>query len=646
MKPHPTPWRRLVAGLLLTLGPLRADVTPAALFSDHAVLQQGLPLPVWGTAAEGEQVTVEFAGQTARTVTKEGRWLVRLAPVTAGGPYTMTIHGRNRIVLKDLLVGEVWLCSGQSNMEMKLGPVEGLQPVINWRETVAAADQPQLRLFTVPRTLALTPVATTSGHWESSSPAAAERFSAVAYFFGRALQQARHVPVGLIHSSWGGSFAEAWMSGEALRQRPDLTAALADLALQRQDPAAAHARTEKLLAEWYARHDPGSAPAAAWNALPATPTDWPVMVLPTYWEKAGLPDFDGVVWFRREFDLPAAWNGQEAVLHLGAIDDDDTTWVNGQPVGATRGWDLLRVYPVPAKLLHPGRNVVTVRVLDTGQGGGLWGHGEALRLAFGGTAPVASVELTGPWHYQVGIALHDLPRPPQEVTQSVATPGGLFNGMIAPLLPYALRGVIWYQGESNAAQSRQYRTLFPDLIADWRRHWGEGDFPFLFVQIAPFTGMRPEIREAQLLTARSVHNTAMAVTLDVGDPKDIHPPHKQPVGERLALAARALAYGEQLEYSGPVCEKTDFGAGRAVLHFSHVGGGLVAPGGELIGFTVAGADKVFVPAQAVITGATITVSAPGVSVPVAVRYAWADAPAGNLFNHAGLPASPFRTDAE
>ncbi|MFI5338200.1 MAG: sialate O-acetylesterase, partial [Opitutales bacterium] len=385
--------------------------------------------------------------------------------------------------------------------------------------------------------------------------------------------------------------------------------------------------------------------AAPWSALASTPADWREMSLPGYWENAGLPDFDGIVWFRREFDLPATWTGHPAELHLGAIDDDDTTWVNGRPVGATRGYDILRVYPVPAALLHPGRNVVTVRVLDTGGFGGLWGNGDRLRLARTDD-PAAAIDLGGSWHYQVGVSLARIPYPPQQLTQSVGTPGALYNGMISPLLPYAIRGVIWYQGESNAARAHRYRTLFPALIADWRRAWGQGDFPFLFVQIAPHQDMQPEIREAQLLATRQVHNTAMAVTIDVGDAKDIHPPHKQPVGERLAIAARALAYGEQIEYSGPVYESVTLAGGRALLRFSHNGGGLVAPGGELTGFTVAGADKVFVPAQAVITGGIIEVFAEKVKDPVAVRYAWAHVAQGNLFNRAGLPASPFRTDGE
>jgi sialate O-acetylesterase len=371
------------------------------------------------------------------------------------------------------------------------------------------------------------------------------------------------------------------------------------------------------------------------------------MELPVFWEKAGLPDFDGIVWFRRTFDLPASWAGGDLELHLGAIDDDDTTWVNGVQVGATIGYDIPRVYRVPAALLKAGANVIAVRVLDTGGNGGIWGGGrDTMRLASSKVADLAPIPLTGPWQWKVSVSFADVPRPPLDYRASPAGPGVLYNGMIAPLLPYSIRGVVWYQGEANVGREKQYRTLFPTMIADWRRVWGEGDFPFLFVQIAPFRDMTPEIREAQLLAWQRTPNTAMAVTIDCGDAADIHPAHKQPMGARLALAARALAYGEKLEYSGPVLQSMRSMGGRAVLSFTHLGGGLVAKGGPLIGFMIAGPDKVFHPARAVIEGDTVVVSAEQVPQPFAVRYGWANVPEGNLFNAAELPASPFRTDVE
>jgi sialate O-acetylesterase len=369
------------------------------------------------------------------------------------------------------------------------------------------------------------------------------------------------------------------------------------------------------------------------------------MAVPGLWEAAGEPELNGVVWFRRTVELPDSVGSVPADLLLGMVDDIDTTYVNGVKVGATTGYNVVRKYAVPAGVLKPGRNVVAVRVLDTGGGGGIWGD-EKLQLilkAPGGPLPIA---LAGRWRYRIGMKLEDGPAPPSSMTGDVNTPTVLYNGMIAPLVPYGIRGVIFYQGESNAGRAREYRTLFPGLIAGWREAWGQGDFPFLFVQVAPFNEMPPEIREAQLIAWQHTSKTAMAVTTDCGDAHDIHPAHKQPVGARLALAARALAYGEALEYAGPVFDSMKVRGDKAVLQFTHLGGGLVANGGPLKGFVVAGADKVFHAAQAEIRGKTVVVTSKLVAHPVAVRYGWANVPDGNLFNRASLPASPFRTDVD
>jgi len=622
-------------------------VVPNTLFSDHAVLQQGCDLPVWGTAKDGERVTVELAAQKAATVAKDGRWLVRLKALPAGGPYTMTIAGEGSVIkISDLLVGEVWVCSGQSNMERQLGLREGQKPIVNWEQEVAAANYPQIRQFYVPQKSALSPAASVDGKWVVCSPQTVADFTAVGYFFGRDLFQARHAPVGLIHSSWGGTPAEAWTSQEALRTLPDFAGPVAQIERIASDIKAGTYNYGRLVDDWFAANDAGVAQKPAWYAPELDTSSWKQMELPVFWEKAGLPDFDGVVWFRRAFDLPPAWAGADIELHLGAVDDDDTTWVNGAKIGATNGWDIPRVYRVPAAVVKAGTNVIAVRVLDTGGGGGLWGGADTLRLVSLKGGDLAPIALTGPWRWNVSVSLSDVPRPPSDYRTSPATPGVLYNGMIAPLLPYSIRGVIWYQGEANVGREKQYRTLFPTMIADWRRSWGEGDFPFLFVQIAPFKGMTPEIREAQLLSWQHTPNTAMAVTTDCGDADDIHPARKQPMGARLALAARALAYGEALEYSGPVFTSMQSVGRRAILSFTHLGGGLVAKDGPLTGFTIAGTDKVFHPARAVIEGETVAVSADEVSQPVAVRYGWANVPEGDLFNAAGLPASPFRTDVD
>jgi len=626
----------------------RSAVAPNPLFSDHAVLQQGRDLPVWGTGDDGEQVTVAIAGQKATTVTMDGRWLVRLPPLASGGPYVMTISGSGKaITISDVLVGEVWVCSGQSNMERQLGLREGQKPIVNWEQEVAAAHHPQIRQFYVPQKTALSPVTSVDGKWVVCSPQTVADFTAVGYFFGRDLYLARHVPVGLIHSSWGGTPAEAWTSQEALGKLPDFADSVNEIRKLEAQIKTGTFNYDKLLDNWYTANDVGVSQKPDWSAPGLDTGAWKQMELPVYWEKAGLPDFDGIVWFRRTFELPAAWAGGDVLLHLGAVDDDDTTWVNGVKVGATVGYDIPRVYRVPASILKPGANVIAVRVLDTGGNGGLWGGGkDTMRLVSSLGDNLAPIPLTGSWQWKVSVSLYDVPRPPADYRNSPAGPGVLYNGMIAPLLPYSIRGVVWYQGEANVGREKQYRTLFPAMIADWRRVWGEGDFPFLFVQIAPFKDMTPEIREAQLLTWQHTPNTAMAVTIDCGDANDIHPAHKQPMGARLALCARALAYGESIEYSGPVYEAVRVAGDSAILSFTHIGGGLIAKDGPLTGFTVAGADKVFHPATAEIMGETIVVSSPDVPHPTAVRYGWANVPEGNLFNVAGLPASPFRTDVD
>jgi sialate O-acetylesterase len=642
---------RLLSSLLLLLCPLaaglrsRADVVPASLFCDHAVLQQGMPIPVWGTADDGEKVTVTLAGQTVSTVARDGKWSVRLAPLPAGGPHVLTIAGKNRIEISDVLIGEVWVCSGQSNMERQLGPREGQQPIKNWQAEAAAADFPQIRHFGVAQHLALAPQTRAEGQWLVCTPQTAPEFTAVGFFFGRALHLARGTPVGLIHSSWGGTPAEAWTSREGLARIPEFADSVARLEKFAKDPAAARADYEHDLDRWFEENDRGSKPGAPWNAEAFEDKAWPVMRLPVKWEEAGLPDFDGIVWFRREVEVPAAWAGHDVELHLGAIDDIDTTWVNGRFAGSTNVWNTPRVYHLAAGTLHAGRNVIAVRVLDTGGYGGLWGGGDAMRLVRADD-PAQIIAVDGEWRYEASLFSHNAPPPPVNVSGSAGAPTVLYNGMIAPLEPYAIRGVIWYQGEANAGQAQLYRRLFPNLVADWRRAWGQGDFPFLYVQIAPFREMPPEIREAQRLSLAKIPHSAMAVTIDVGNANDIHPTDKKPVGERLALAARALAYGEKIEYSGPLFESLQIDGQRAVLRFSHVGGGLVANGGELKGFTLAGADKVFHAARATIVGDTVEVTADGVSTPSAVRYGWANVAEGNLFNRAGLPASPFATDSK
>ena len=642
----------LLALALLSLAPLRADDAKPflhPLFTDNMVLQRGIPDPVWGWTTPGTLVTVRVAGKGAKAVAgADGKWMVRLPPLPVGGPYALTVSGPQTVTLNNVLVGDVWICSGQSNM------VFGIGAAINGPAEVAAADHPLIRLFTVGNVIATEPRPLLAGQWAVCTPQNAgsggwSGFSAVGYFFGRDLQPAIHVPVGLICTAWSGTPAEAWVSRETLTAAlPEFAPAMTQLDAARADLTP---YDEKLKA-WYAKNDPGT--AASWSNASLDDAAWPTMPLPGYWEQSGVADlanFDGLVWFRKTFDLPAGDAGKAATLHLKA-DDDDTTWVNGTLVGATANSGASRAYPVAAGLLKPTGNVVAVRVLDTGGGGGIYGDPADLSLEVpGGT----NLPLAGPWHYHVSSALAQMPPLPQDVANNPNFPTVLYNGMISPLLPFGVKGAIWYQGESNAGNAKQYQTLLPTMIGDWRTRFGVGPFPFLVVQLAGYgqTHDQPadtgwvRLREAQLLTSERVPNVGLAVAADIGDANDIHPKNKEEVGRRLALAAEAIAYGHKIEYSGPLYQKMTVEGSAIRLHFTHLGGGLVAKGDDkLTGFSVAGADGHFVWADAKIDGTTILVSSPSVPAPTAVRYAWDDTPVCNLYNQAGLPAPPFRTDSD
>jgi sialate O-acetylesterase len=634
----------LVSLVLFCAAGARAEVKPNSLFSDNAVLQQGISLPVWGTAREGEPITVDFAGQRVSTVARGGKWLVRLRPLAVNDlPTDLIIHGDNVVTVKNIVVGEVWVASGQSNMERQLGPRGGQPEIDHWKEEVASANYPLIREYYVPEVLSPGPKTDVNSQWTVCSPQTVKDFTAVGYFFARDLFKAKKVPVGILFTAWGGTVAEAWTSAASLKSMPEFRPAIQAVEAAAAPAPGATGDLPTQFAAWYAKNDPGSKAGQEWSASLLSTADWQTTAVPwTY------PDsFDGVMWLRKEINLPPAWAGKAATLDLGPIDDMDTTWVNGVLVGRGDSWQLPRHYPVPAGLLKAGRNVIAIRALDTGGVGGLMGSPDAYQLVAADPGAPAPLPLAGPWLTKLGFELKNASPLPGSSSSSSINPNTatvLFNSMIAPLLPFPIRGVIWYQGESNQDRAQQYRTLFPLMIADWRKDWGIGNFPFLFVQIAPFNGMRPEIREAQFLTLQKSPNTAMAVTTDIGDANNIHPAHKEPVGARLALAARALAYGERIEYSGPLYQSMRTQGSRVTLTFTHIGDGLVAKDGALKGFTVAGPDGKFVPAQAEIQGSAVVVSSPQVPNPTAVRYGWDFVPDVNLFNSEGLPASPFRTD--
>jgi sialate O-acetylesterase len=631
----------------------RADVRLPALVGSHMVLQRDAPARVWGWAAPAEIVRVSLGPTRAEaTAGSDGRWSVELPPRPAGGPFTMTIAGRSSITLEDVWLGEVWVASGQSNMEWPLAQS------IGGREA-ATAGCDGLRLFTVAKATSLQAKDDVSGQWSACDSSSAPTFSAVAFYFGQEVQRALGVKVGLVHSSWGGTPAEAWTSRAALAAEPSLQPMVADFDAALHDPAAQSAFAARLEA-WEAAnyHLDGSNEglATGWAGPSVEGSLWRRMDLPQPWEKAGLA-IDGAVWFRRTLDIPAEWAGKDLHLSLGALDDFDTTYFGGEEVGRTGKetpgyYSVPRRYTVPGRLVKAGRTVVAVRVFDHFGNGGFSGSAPEMTL---GPAAGAPMSLAGSWEYRVEREL--APSAPDFATQprypspdNPNSPTVLYGAMIAPLTPLAIRGAIWYQGESNAGAAFQYRALFPAMIRDWRRAWGRGDFPFLFVQLANYMPRAPEpgdsawaeLREAQAMTL-AVPGAGMAVAIDIGEAGDIHPKDKKDVGSRLARWALADTYGQAVVKSGPLYDSFALEGGALRVRFRH-SGGLKADGAAAKGFAIAGSDRQWRWAEARIDGETVVVSSPAVPQPVAVRYAWADNPEATLRNGEGLPASPFRTD--
>jgi len=624
------------------------------LVSDGMVLQRDAAVKIWGWADSGENVTINFKDKTYTAVTgTDGKWMVSLSPSKAGGPYDMEIKAANNIILKNILIGDVWVCSGQSNMELTMERVKDKYP-----GEITNSDNNSIRQFEVPDKYYFTAPHDDleSGAWESANPKTIFKFTAIGYFFAKELYGKYHVPIGLINASLGGSPAQAWMSEDALKAFPEDIATLQKF----KDPAYIKQveDNDKAASDtWYGRlnqTDKGIAPGEKpWFDPACDASQWATMDVPGHWADGPLGPVKGVVWFRKEINVPASMAGKPARLWLGRIVDGDETYLNGKKVGAiTYEWPP-RKYDIPADLLKEGKNTIVVRVINCNS----WARGGFVKgKPYELVGEGQNIDLKGPWQYKLGVTMDPIP----PTTFVRWQPVGLFNGEIAPLLNYRIKGVIWYQGESNTKNPANYQPLFSTLIADWRQRWNQGDFPFLYVQLTAFMAAKDQpsdsnwalVREAQLKTL-SVPNTAMVVTTDIGEAADIHPLNKKDIGKRLALAARKLAHGDKkVIYSGPIYQSMKTEGNKITLTFSDVDGGLVAKspkgrltaGGQLKYFAIAGPDKKFVWANAKIKGKQIIVWNDSVPNPAAVRYAWADNPDGaNLYNKAGLPASPFRT---
>lgn len=651
----------LLTGISCLLFPVLmfGQVKMPAFFSDGMVLQRDMDIRFWGNAQPNSAVKVAWQGkQLVAQADAEGRWTLESAPLGAGGPYILKVsNGASETVIEDILIGDLWICSGQSNMEW---PVNRSNDAAT---EIAAANFSSIRLFNLPRQRAFKPLDDFNepGVWEKAVGKNITNFSAVAYFFGRKIHQEEGVPIGLISTNWGGTNVEAWTSGSSLKNFPDIYPTVQYMEKQTKTIKELDDERNAGLKQWEAKYFNAfnTGEKGQWPTSGFDDTSWADIEVPGAIETVGLGDFDGVVWFRKSFTLPDALKGKRLFLRLGYVDDFDEVWVNGKSIGRTSDVKTWRSYVIPAKLLdQDGSNTIAIKVLDKeGRGGLVEERKDKFGLSLNRYQILdTDLNLAGTWKYKAAEQLEaEVPAPPPSTAPIKPNnhPSLLYNAMIHPFTKLPIKGAIWYQGESNAGRAHEYRKLFPNMITDWRKQWGQ-EFPFFWVQLANFKAAKAEpgesdwaeLREAQTL-ALKLPKTGTALAIDIGEADDIHPRNKQEVGRRLALSALKVAYGRALVYSGPVFESAVFGAEEVTLSFSNFGSGLTAKDkyGYLKGFSIAGSDKVFHWAKARIAGDKVIVHCPDVKTPVSVRYAWADNPDdANLYNIEGLPALPFRTD--
>lgn len=611
------------------------------LFGHHMMLQRDKTNAIWGWSQPGENVRVEISGQSVTTKAgPDGRWLARLLPPAAGGPYALTVSGPQSVTLTNILVGDIWLCGGQSNMEWPLSRAH------NGGAEVAAANHPHIRLFNVKSRAAYAPTTELDGTWKVCSPQTVTEdggVSAVGYFFARKVRSETNVPIGLIKVAWGGTPAESWTSAGTLRPLNDFTAALTEIERLRTKGGPEYGN---YLSHWLDEFDVGQ--REHWSAPTLNDHDWQRVNVPGQLAELGLAEIPGVAYLRKAVVLPDSLPAGPARIQLGVVERMDTVFINGRWVGASAWVENPRNYQIGADVLRPGTNVIVVRVFKTRPDGGFRSRPGEIRLTLGDGTVVA---LGGYWQGKLSVAAAP-PHPlPLGFENWPTMPAVLHNGMIAPLAPFAICGALWYQGEANVGRAAQYQRLLPAMIADWRQTFQQGDFPFYIVSLAAFTPRKEipgddawaELREAQARVARSVPHSGLAIAIDVGDAHDIHPVAKKEVGERLALWALAKQYGIKMPCSGPTFDRAEPLPGALRLYFQNTAGGLVVKGDKLGEFSVAGADGKWFWADARIEGDTVIVSASNVAAPKMARYAWQANPMATLFNAAGLPAVPFQT---
>lgn len=628
---------------LLITQPGITQIRLPKLISNHMVLQRDTPLKLWGRAKPGEKISLRFNKKTYRVTTGgDGVWFIPLAPQPAGGPHEMTFSAGNTLTVRDIFFGDVWLCAGQSNMVL---PMERVKE--KYFDEIASADLPMIRNFFVPPSTNLSgPGAELPSQcrWIPANPKDVLSFGAVSYFFARKIYETQKVPVGIINTSVGGTPIEAWIPEEGFREFPEMLSRIE----KNKDSAYVNSTNREVAASRTETpsHDKGMSDPVKWYEAAYIPKGWRTINIPGFWEDQGLKDLNGVVWYRREVNLPDSLSGLPAKIFMGRIVDADIMYVNGQKIGNITYQFPPRRYDVPAGLLKGGKNILVIRVTNTSNKGGFVPD-KPYQLNIGSQ----QIDLKGTWMYKVGEAF--VPPPPR--TQGIIAqnqPSALYNGMVAPMLPFKVKGMIWYQGESNTDRPERYEQWLRSLIMALREKLQQTEAPFLFVQLANFMDyayLPTESNWARLRDnqrrALTVPNTAMIVTTDAGEWNDIHPLDKKTVGERLSLAARALAYGEKIIYAGPLVESAIQQGENVVISFQHTGSGLITNDAEpLRCFAIAAADKKFLWAQARIDAGRVIVSHPEIRAPKYIRYNWGDNPDGNLYNREGLPASGFEVE--
>ena len=634
-----------VLSLLLFSQLSYAQVRLPRIVRDSMILQRDRTVNIWGWASANEKLSVRFNSKTYKTVANaNGEWKIQLPPMKAGGPYTMDIAASNKISLKEILFGDVWFCSGQSNMVHQLHIHD-----VTYAHEIATANDPDIRQFWIPTLTNLQGQQNDlpTGYWKAAVGEDVRPFSAVAYFFAKEIHARYKVPIGIINASVGGTPIEAWTSEDGLRNFDDLIKII-----QRNKDTAYVNSTNRNAAAFNSARQPSSADAGMqespkWFEPQYQAKGWRNINIPGYWEDQGVKDLNGVVWYRKEIDIPATLAGKPARVWLGRIVDADEFYVNGVRVGSTTYQYPQRRYNIPSNVLKAGKNLFVIRVTNQAGKGGFVPDKPYCLFAGNDT-----IDLKGTWQYKVGQTFIQQPPEPQGISAQ-NQPAALFNAMVAPITNYAIKGILWYQGESNAGRPGTYASLQKAQVLDWRNKWGLGDLPFMYVQLPGFMDYYylptesnwAQLRHAQL-QALSVPNTAMAVAIDLGEWNDIHPDNKKDVGVRLSKAALKLAYGEDIVYAGPLYKSSAVEGNRIIINFDHLGSGLLTNDGlPPAEFAIAGADKKFVWAKTKIEGDKVVVWHDAVPTPLYVRYAWADNPVNpNLYNKEGLPASPFKKD--